>query len=141
MSAKNDGSGLRCPWSRARRPLTILVIATIAVIVAAASDKPPKAYPEHGKVTGMRTELETSGGGVYTDADGGVHGRRVETDRVPVYLLRTTEMEYEIEGKRLSIGNVVDFRVDKDRLNIKAADKEVKYRVVGQRVIGPGASQ
>jgi hypothetical protein len=50
-------------------------------------------------------------------------------------------MEYEIEGKRLSIGNVVDFRVDKDRLYIKAADKEVKYRVVGQRVIGPGASQ
>ena len=123
-------------------PRTGLVALLTVVLVAGAKDKAEKIYPEHGKITSMRTELETRtrGSGVYTDSSGDVHGGEVRTrvSRVPVYLIRTASMEYQIEGGRFGIGDEVNFRTEKGKLFIKSANKELKHSIVGQHLVDQG---
>jgi len=101
--------------------------------VASAKTKPDKIYPEHGTVISMRTERATHGSGVYTDPYGKTHGGRVRSSRIRVYKVRTTDMDYELDGRRrLAIGDEVTFRIEKGRLYVQLGDKEQRFTIVGQ---------
>ena len=113
-----------------RFALVILLLS-----VGSAKDKP--TYPEHGTVVATRTENETSGSGVYTGPNGKTHGGEVVTMAVRVFRIRTSAMDYEVEGKRnLSIDEELNFRIEKGRrqlyMYIQRGEKEQRYSVVGQ---------
>ena len=107
------------------------VFAVLFVAVSLAKDKP--TYTEHGTVVAMKTERIGSGTPVYTDPYGKTHGGIVGTHRVPVFTIRTTAIDYEVEGRQaLSIDQEVDFRIDKRRVYVKRGDKEDRYTLVGE---------
>ncbi|MCX6636850.1 MAG: hypothetical protein NT090_17465, partial [Acidobacteria bacterium] len=91
-----------------------LILAILVLSVASAKDKP--TYPDHGALVAMRTERATSGGGVYTDSRGKTHGGAVSSHPVPIFKIRTPNIDYEVEGRPdLSIGEELNFRIDKLR--------------------------
>jgi hypothetical protein len=107
-----------------------LILAILVLSVASAKEKP--TYPEHGTVVAMRTERATSGGGVYTDSHGKTHGGVVGSHLIPVFKIRTANIDYEVEGRELSIGEELSFRIDKRRLYVQRGDKEQRYAIVGE---------
>jgi hypothetical protein len=113
----------------------LFVILSSAMPLAAGQ---PKTYPLHGTVSAMQSERVTHGSGVYTDQFGKTHGGQVVSHRVPIYSVHTPAMDYEIEGRRwghrLSVGDEIDFRMDKGRAYVRDGDKEDKFMVVGQKV-------
>jgi hypothetical protein len=107
----------------------VSLATVVLVLVASAKEKP--TYPEHGTVVAMRSEKATSGTGVYTDSQGRTHGGQVHTRNVPVFKIHTSTFDYEVEGRRdLTIGEELNFRVDKRNLYIQRGDKEQKYSIV-----------
>jgi hypothetical protein len=110
-------------------PLPLLAILLLSV--ASAKDKP--TYPEHGTVVAMRTQGVTSGGGVYTGPNGKTHGGAVHTNNIPVFKIRTSAIDYEVEGKpNLSLDEEFDFRIEKLKLYIQRGEKEQRYSIVGE---------
>lgn len=108
-------------------------LLVLLLSVLAAKNKPEKVYPEHGTIVSMRTERVTHGAGVYTDSHGRTHGGQVHTARIPVYKVRTADMDFELEGRRgLKIGDQVSFRVEKNKVYVRLGDKEQKFMLVGQ---------
>jgi hypothetical protein len=109
------------------------LLAVLLLSTAVAKDKPAKVYPERGTVVAMRTERATRGGGVYTDNQGRTHGGGVHSVKIPVYKVRNADMDFELEGRtRLSIGDQVSFRIEKNRVYVQDGSKERKFSLVGQ---------
>ena len=110
-----------------------VVLLVLAFLPCTSAKKPEKVYPERGTIVAMRTERVTGSTGVYTDSQGKTHGGAAYSRRIPVYRVRTTEMDYEIEGRqKLSIGEEVRFRIEKNRVYVERGDKEQKFLLVGQ---------
>ena len=108
-----------------------LTLALLVLAVAFAKDKP--VYPNHGTVVAMRTDRATSSTGVYTDPYGKTHGGVVGTRKIPVFTIRTENIDYEIEGRRdLSVEQEVRFRIDNRRIYVQNGDKEDRYDIVGE---------
>lgn len=108
-----------------------LILAFLFLLVASAKDK--TTYPLHGTVIAMRSESVTYGGGVHTDPFGKTHGGAVHTALVPVFKIRTSELDYEVQGKEaLTVGQDLDFRIDKLRLYVQRGSKERRYDIVGE---------
>jgi hypothetical protein len=105
------------------------VALILLVSSAVAKDKPPKVYPETGTVVAMRME-STVRGRVYTDPQGKTYGR-VRSYEQPVYKIRTKDFDYEVEGNSLTIGDAVNFRLEKDKVFVKHDEKEQKFSLVG----------
>jgi len=108
-----------------------LILAFLFLLAASAKDK--TTYPLHGTVVAMRSTSATYGGGVYTDPYGKTHGGAVHTAMIPVFKIRTTELDYEVQGKQaLTVGQELDFRIDKLRLYVQRGNKERRYDIVGE---------
>jgi hypothetical protein len=107
-----------------------LILAILVLSAASAKEKP--TYSEHGTVVAMRTERVTRGGGVYTDSQGKTRGGVVGSQAVPIFKIRTTNIDYEVEGRPdLSMGEELNFRIDKRRLYVQRGEKEQRYSIVG----------
>ena len=100
----------------------IMLFLLAVTIATGADEKSITKYPEHGKVTGKRTELHDWG--IFTS---------VETD---VYVLTTESKEYAISGRpALAVGLEVSFRQKKSYLYIQDGRKERKYWIYTERLI------
>jgi hypothetical protein len=114
-----------------RRVLLQLFMAFSLPAAVFSKDKP--SYPEHGTIVAMKTDRVVSGTPVYTDPYGKTRGGTVGSRNVPVFTIRTSTIDYEVEGRRdLSIDQEVDFRIDKRRVYIERGDKEDRYTLVGE---------
>lgn len=103
--------------------------------VSFAKDKP--TYPEHGTVVAMRSDTRTRGTSPYTDPYGKIQGGGVHSYRIPVFKIRTDDLDYEIEGRNnLSIDEAISFRIEKRvrqaYVYIQRGDKEDRYLVVAE---------
>ncbi len=137
------------PWqAQLLRPVLVLCLS-IAIPLLAAPEKPPRTYSEHGKIIDIEGHPERYGGGVYTDANGDVKSRPVRRVQVYYWTLLTTSVEYRIEStspvrplwmpRAKGAGNLadeVDFRIDKGMVYIQYGDKERRYRIVSERLVG-----
>lgn len=91
-----------------------------------ANDKPQKTYPEHGEV--IATEIEDLG----AISRGGT-GRTVPII-VRTCTVKTDTMEYKIGTARFSVGDTIDFRIEKNRVFMRGAKgKEERYSLMGAR--------
>jgi hypothetical protein len=103
----------------ARGCLTLLLIAGAAVQDSAQA----KSYPEHGKVIAAHLGIETVG-------SAGVVGSLKRW----VYRVDGGNLYYDLQGNRkpsLTIGQDIDFRIEKEKAYLKGDKKETRYRVVG----------
>jgi hypothetical protein len=135
---KRDGHGVP-------RALVMLVLAGLALTLMqkeAFADKKPKSYPESGKVIGRGTTGHTRGNGTaYSQT------YKVETDKA-VFLLDCGKLPFmggtggECGGeKKIQIGDVLHFRIDKNYVYIPVADlsgatgsDEEKLRIISQEL-------
>jgi hypothetical protein len=108
--------------------ILLLLVATALGIVG--KQKPTQVYPENGTVLAMRMESTVRSNAVYTDSQGRTHGGRARTFHHPVYKIRGKQIDYEVEGGSFAIGDMVNFRIEKDKLYIKRGDKEQKLSIV-----------
>lgn len=125
------------------RAFALFGLAGILLILSQASvsaDKKPKSYPEAGKVTGRGTTAHTRGQGtVYSQT------YKIETAKV-IWLLDCGKLPFmsgtggECGGeKKIQIGDVLHFRIEKDYAYIAAPDlsgaagsEEEKLRIISQ---------
>jgi len=91
------------------------ILLALVLSFASAKDKPRKAYPEHGTVVAMRMDRITTGSGVRTNSQGKTRGGEVYSRQYPVYKVRTSAMDYELEGKVALHWRQVNFRIDKNK--------------------------
>jgi hypothetical protein len=103
--------------------------------VASAKDKQPKHYPEHGTIISTRTSEQTETDAVRTDYNGKIHGGGSDVSYLPVYRIETETRFYELEARSerrvFSVGDAVQFRIDKQWAFVQQGDKEKKLRVIG----------
>jgi hypothetical protein len=96
----------------------------LAVAGASAQDAAKeKSYPVHGKVVTAHIEGEAVG-------SAGIVGTM---DRW-VYRVDCGDLYYDLRGKRkpsLTIGQDIEFRLEKQDAYLKGGQKETKYKVVG----------
>jgi hypothetical protein len=98
-----------------------------------AKDKAPKTYPEQGRVIANKTAEQAHTTPVYTDAYGKTHGGVSAIRRLPVYRIETDTKVYELEGRKkeeMSLGDTIQFRIEKEWAYVQQGDKEKKFRVV-----------
>jgi hypothetical protein len=111
-----------------RSALFILLAATIA-----AADKTPPTYQKGTvKAWDIRVDSDTSGGGAMPVT--------TSKRRAKVYELDGTDLVYQIDycgafqAGKFEIGQVVDYRVDGERLYIRREDgKEYKCKIEGTK--------
>jgi hypothetical protein len=125
----------------------LLFLITLPLL---AKDKPPHAYPERGQIVGIASHSEAYGGGVSTDAEGGVHSNPVKHYKIYVWTLLTPSVEYQIESTSPvrpiwmkpakgagELADEVAFRIEKQMVYIQYGEKERRYRIVGKRLLDP----
>jgi hypothetical protein len=130
---------------RRLRAFGALIVAGLALLLAqgaASANKKPKTYPETGKVVGTGTTGHTRGNGtVYS------HTYKIDTDKV-VFLLDCGKLPFlggtgdECGGqKKIQIGDVIHFRIDKNYAYIAAPDPtgaagsdEERLRIMSQEM-------
>jgi hypothetical protein len=109
-------------------PKLLLARASLALLLVAAgiaAQEAPKGkvYPEHGKVIAAHLGTETVG-------SAGVVGSLKRW----VYRVDSGDLYYDLQGNgksSLSIGQDVDFRIEKGQAYLNDAKKGTRYRVVG----------
>lgn len=115
----------------------ILTAMALFCLSAAASDKQPKTYPLHGTIIAMHAEVYGGSSPVYTDPYGKTHGGGSTMRRVPIYTIRTEDMEYEVAARRadhFNLGDQIDFRLEGRHLFIREGDKDERRSLMGQRM-------
>ncbi len=98
-----------------------------------AKDRP--TYPEHGKVVAVHIGNDSRTLPVYTDPYGKTHGGNSINRKTHTYRIETDTRVYELTesggGTANSVGDEIDFRVEKERAFIRNGDKERKCEVSG----------
>ena len=100
-----------------------LVFALVAGRAAAQNEPKQTLYPQHGEVISSRIEGEAVG-------SAGVVG----TLKRWVYRVDCGEQYYELQGKgkqSLTIGQKIDFRIEKGKAFLLGDKKGKSYRLVG----------
>jgi hypothetical protein len=101
-----------------------IVALLLAAAGASAQDAPKeKSYPVHGKVVAAHLGGEAVG-------SAGVVG----TINRWVYRVDCGDLYYDLRGKgkpSLTIGQDIEFRLEKQDAYLKSEQKEIKYKVVG----------
>jgi hypothetical protein len=88
----------------------------------------------------MHAEVFSGGPPVYTDPYGKTHGGGTTMRKVPVYTIRTENMEYDFAARRndrFNLGNQIDFRLEGRHLFFRGndkGDKDVRRPIMGQRM-------
>ncbi len=112
---------------------TSLVLMVLFSVGCFAQDKPPKTYPESGKVIAIRTTEKAHNVPVHTDSQGKTWGGGTAHHPFHIYRIETESRFYEFEdpGKnaRFTIGQQIEFRIEKEHLFIQNGEKEHKYSV------------
>ncbi|HWX54993.1 MAG TPA: hypothetical protein VN176_10435 [Verrucomicrobiae bacterium] len=111
---------MNCGGLIAGSALSVLLAITGASAQNAAKEK---LYPVHGKVITARIEGEAVG-------SAGIVG----TVKRWVYQVDCGDLYYDLRGKgkpSLTVGQDIDFRIEKENAYLKGEKKEIKYRVVG----------
>jgi hypothetical protein len=115
------------PARRVQRVIVLTFLALILSIGTAFAKKPPKTYPEEGKVVGSGTGQHTSGGGLIMGTPSSVNVRTIYTR---TYKIETATKVYELDcgkppamfssnpgecggEKKIQIGDVIHFRTEK----------------------------
>lgn len=116
------------PARRVQRVIALTFLALILSFGTAFAKKPPKTYPEEGKVVGSGTGQHTSGGGlIMGTAPSSVNVRTIYTR---TYKIETDTKVYELDcgkppamfssnpgecggDKKIQIGDVIHFRTEK----------------------------
>jgi hypothetical protein len=139
LSLVPEWVGVYCELSGAKtefrsNPLAILRTAlfVLLVVTIAAADKTPPAYQKGTvKAWDIRVDSDTSGG------SGGVMTTK---RRARVYELNGADLVYKIDycgrfqAGKFDIGQVVDYRVDGERLYIRRDEgKEYKCKIEGTK--------
>jgi hypothetical protein len=122
------------------RKAGVLVLPFLALILSfgtAYAKKPPKTYPEQGKVMGSGTGQHTAGGGMLMgNSPSSINVRTVYTR---TYKVETDTKIYELDcgkppgmfssnpgecggDKKIQIGDVIHFRVDKGWVYIPVSE-------------------
>lgn len=93
-----------------------------AQLIVLAKPREQKTYPERGVVIDSYAHPR---GSLYV----GSSMRKV----TPIFRVETDAEVYEIENKKrmLTLGETIEFRIDKDVVYVKNRDKEEKFRLVG----------
>ena len=130
--------------------MKMLALGLLLAASLVGKNKVEKTYPDHGQLIEVAGHPEARGGGVYTDADGGVHSNRARRFEIYVWTLRSSSMEYQIEStsqvrpiwmKRAKgpgeVADQVNFRIEKGKVYIQYGDKERRYKIVGKRLVDP----
>ena len=96
--------------------------------------RPPKSYPEKGKVVAASMSEHTDYVPVTPpDSKGRTSGGEAFVHRNWVYRVETDDGIYELRGGKkqsMAVGDGVEFRVVKDTGYVLADDKETKYRIL-----------
>jgi len=130
--------------------LRVLMAGVLLALVQGtdSADKKPKSYPETGKVIGLGTTPHTRGHGtVYS------HTYKVETESA-IFLLDCGKLPFVAgtggecggEQRKIQLGDVIRFRIEKSDVYISAPDltggagsDEEKLRIISQE-LKPGAA-
>ena len=123
----------RCTIRTMNRLLVVFLLASIPI---AAGDKPAKTYPEHGRVVAIRTGENSKTLPVYTDPYGKTRGGFSVSSKTHTYRIETETRFYELTEERrgaiASLGDIVDFRIEKkDKAFVRNGEKEWKCMVTG----------
>jgi hypothetical protein len=120
----------------AGRRIFILLSLSISVFGSAvAKDKPLKTYPERGKIVAIHVGNNSRTLPVYTDSYGKTHGGNSIKRKPRTYRIETNDRIYELtepgRGVANTLGDDIDFRVEKDKAFIRDGQKERKCDVTG----------
>ncbi len=111
----------------------VLILAVCSV--ATAKEKQPKSHPEHGTIIARRTAEHTETAPVRTDYNGKIGGGGSDVSYLPVYRIETEARFYELEARSgrdaFTVGDLVQFRIEKQWAYVQHGDKEKKLRVIG----------
>jgi len=114
---------------------TILFGLTLLPILAIANDKLPKTYAIHGSVVAIHVGDVSRSIPVYTDPYGKSHGGFSAHNETHIYRIETETLVYELTERSkkpsLSVGDSVEFRVEKEKAYVRDGDKERKYNITG----------
>ena len=120
-----------------RLPTVILccLFFLIAHSGALAKDKEPKTYPVHGSIVAVHVGAKSNSVPVYTDPYGKSHGGFSESQKTHTYRIETDTLVYDLTERSkkpsFSVGDSVEFRVEKEKAYIRDRDKERKYDITG----------
>ncbi len=100
-------------------------LALLLVVAGVPAQEAPKGnpYPEHGKVITTRLGIETVGS-----------AGSVGSLKRWIYRVDCGDLYYDLQGKgkpSLSIGQDVNFRIEKQEAYLNDGKKGTRYRVVG----------
>jgi hypothetical protein len=111
----------------------LLALSILLSILIDAKDRP--TYPEHGKIVAVHIGNDSRTLPVYTDPYGKTHGGNSVKRKTHTYRIETDTRIYELTesggGIANSVGDEIDFRVEKERAFIRNGDKERKCEVSG----------
>jgi hypothetical protein len=112
--------------------LLALLSVTFLPSSLVAKDKVTPIY-EHGRVVATDDVLGSGTTPVYTDNQGKTQGGLSFGTRTPTYKIETAERFYRITNRKrqLSLGQDVEFRIQKRNAYIRDKDQERKYDIIG----------
>lgn len=112
---------------------SIIIAFLLLSGVAVAQDQTQRTYSENGTIIAVRKTEKSHNVPVHTDAQGKTWGGVTAHHPFHVYRVETETRFYEFEesGKNpgFTIGQQIQFRLEKERLFIKDGNKEKKYDV------------
>lgn len=138
MRVRNSGFETRSLCHAAQIQYTnvnrLLILTAILASAVVAGDKPAKVYPEHGRIVAIRSGQNSRTLPVYTDPYGKTHGGFTVHSDTHTYRIETDNRFYELteqsRGASLSLGDYVDFRIEKrDRAYVRNGEKEWRWAV------------
>lgn len=116
---------------RTQRALVLLTLIGAMPSTLFSQGKETKVYPERGTVIALREDSRSTNLGVHTDAWGRTHGGQSIRYTVAIWRVETDTKVYELEGKGLEVGQVLEFRIEKQYAYVRdAKGKERRYKVV-----------
>jgi hypothetical protein len=112
----------------------VFALLILSLSLAFGKDKPTKVYPQHGTVVAVRTGEYSRTVPVRTDSYGKTWGGYSHRRKTQTYRIETETLVYEImereKNPRLTVGDGIDFRIEKQRAYLREGDKERKYELV-----------
>lgn len=109
------------------------ILAAVLVLCAGAS-----FAQERGTVVAIHSSSQNRFIPGYAGGDGVVGSRGVTVkDTNQVYRIETKTKFYELEGGYrpiMSLGDVIEFRIEKGKAITHVGDKEKKFRIVGEEL-------